>query len=126
MAKSEAEQSRMDQLLAERSTTVAELRTARPTFANVVGRGGGQAPTSGGQEGPLQHTLREEGREFGRVLKLVGIVSKEQGGPGGRDALARFKLCSEAGKALSALMDGVPVTVEKALWLHKQGQTPKV
>ena len=127
MAAAEGEHTRLQQQVAELSVTVSELQMARPTFANVVGQGGGQAPASGGKPELLQHKLFEESRQFGRTLKLVGIVSKEQGGPGGRDALARVKLCTEAGKALSALLGGVPVTVEKAVWLTvREGGAPKL
>ena len=46
--------------------------------------------------------------------------------PGGRESLARVKLCTEAGKALSALLGGVPITVERAAWLEKGGGPPKL
>jgi hypothetical protein len=128
-AKTEAEVERMNQLMAELSTTLAELRSAPQTYAAAVGGAGG-APAPGGQQqdggGLLRDRLQEEGRAYGRIVKLVGIVSKERAGPGGREALARVKLCTEAGKALSALLGGVPITVERAAWLEKGGSPPKL
>ena len=128
-AKTEAEVERMNQLMAELSTTLAELRSAPQTYAAAVGGAGG-APAPGGRQqdggGLLRDRLQEEGRAYGRIVKLVGIVSKERAGPGGREALARVKLCTEAGKALSALLGGVPITVERAAWLEKGGGPPKL
>ena len=124
------ERARLDQLVADLSTNMAKLQTAEPaTYAGAVGGEAGRGPAPPGPPGPhelLRHRLREEAFEYGRTLKLVGIVSMEQGGPGGREALARVKLCSEASKALSTLTGGVRITVEKAVWLHKEGQTPKL
>jgi hypothetical protein len=127
-SKTDAEVERMNQLVAELSTTLAELRSAPQTFAAAVGGAGGQAPARGGRQqdgdGLVRDRLQEEGRTYGRIVKLVGIVSKERAGPGGQEALARVRLCTEAGKALSALLGGMPITVERAAWLNVRGGGP--
>ena len=129
--KADVELARAHQLLADMSTTMAELSSAPRTYAAAVGGAGDQAPATGGRQqdggGLLRDRLQEEGHMYGRIVKLVGILSKERGGPGGQDALARVKLCTEAGKALSALLGGVPITVERAAWLNvKGGGAPKL
>jgi hypothetical protein len=117
-----AAQARLEKLVADMSTTLAEVQLGATRPADVVGRGGTGAQVSGGQSGgPLQRKLQEEGLAYGRSLKLVGLLGPAEQRQSG------LALCQAAAKVLSDRLGGLAVTVERAIWLKvREGAAPKL
>ena len=119
LEQAETERARLEKLVADLSTTMAEVRVGEPR-PGVVGREGAGSSAPGGQSGLLQHKLQEEGLAYGRSLKLIGFLGAEQ-------KLSGLALCQAAAKVLSARLGGLAVTVERAIWFKvREGAAPKL
>ena len=120
---------RADALEAELRHSVAklkaELAAGLPRAAPGGSAAGGTDPPAGARAGDMGRTqpgqtgqtallankLLEESSQHGRTLKLVGFLDPKQGVRG-------LELCERAGEALSRLLGGPTVQVDRAHWLR--------